>query len=212
MSLPTIDPSEFGTDATTARTDETAVAGVLLAAGTSSRYGDANKLVVDTDDEPMVRRSARTLVDAGLDPVVVVVGYEQERIRDALSDLDLAFVENPEYESGQASSVRAGATALQDADVDAAVFALGDMPYVDSTSVRALLAAYGDGVGSALAAGFEGERGNPVLFDERHFDALARRDGDTGGKQVLLSAEDGAVVETGDPGVRRDVDVPGDFA
>ncbi|MFC3476800.1 nucleotidyltransferase family protein [Halobacterium litoreum] len=203
MTLPAVDPPGE-------RTGDTRVAGVLLAAGTSSRYGDANKLLADVDGAPMVRRSAETLLAAGLAEVVVVVGYEADRVRDALDGLDVRFVENPDYETGQASSVRAGVCAL--ADADAAVFALGDMPYVDSESVRALVAAYEDGAGSALAAGFASERGNPVLFGARHFDALADSDGDTGGKQILLGAEDGAVVETGDAGVRRDVDRPDDVA
>jgi molybdenum cofactor cytidylyltransferase len=131
-------------------------------------------------------------------------------VRDALAGLPVAFAENPDYETGQASSVRAAVESLGGAD--AAVFALGDMPYVEPESVRALDAAFEAGAGSALAAGFEGERGNPVLFAREHFDALADADGDTGGKHVLLTAEDAAVVETGDPGVRRDVDRPDDLA
>ncbi|WP_232685927.1 nucleotidyltransferase family protein [Halobacterium zhouii] len=219
MSLPVVDPPDAHASAEEGGTRASNVAGVLLAAGTSSRYGDENKLLAEAGGEPMVRRSARTLLEAGLDPVVVVVGHEQTKVRDALAGLDVAFVENPDYESGQASSVQAGVAALSDEAVDAAVFALGDMPYVDPGSVRALVAAYEAGAGSALAAGFECERGNPVLFDARHFDALAGReterrddspDGDTGGKQILLSADDAAVVETRDPGVRRDVDVPED--
>ncbi|MFB6270826.1 MAG: NTP transferase domain-containing protein [Halobacterium sp.] len=205
MTLPVVDPPAE-------RAGEASVAGVLLAAGTSSRYGDANKLLADVDGTPMVRRSAATLLDAGLSPVVVVVGYEADRVRDALEGLDVAFAENPDYESGQASSVRAGVRAVEraSADVDAAVFALGDMPFVSPESVRALVAAYEAGEGSALAAGFDGERGNPVLFDAAHFPALAGREGDVGGKHVLLSADDAAVVETDDAGVRRDVDRPSD--
>lgn len=218
MSLPVVTPPDE-------RTGEAAVAGVLLAAGTSSRYGDRNKLlepvedgqavgaVGDRDSErgvPMVRRSAATLLEAGLNPVHVVVGYDADRVRDALADLDVSFVENPAFERGQGSSVRAGVESLP--DVDAAVFALGDMPFVDAASVRKLVAAYEAGAGSALAAGYEGERGNPVLFDSTHFPALAGREGDVGGKQILLSAEDAALVATGDPGVRQDVDVPDDLA
>lgn len=94
MTLPVVDPSGEPSG-------DRAVAGVLLAAGTSSRYGDANKLLADADGSPMVRRSARTLLDAGLDPVVVVVGYQADRVRDALSGLPVEFAENPAYESGQ---------------------------------------------------------------------------------------------------------------
>lgn len=207
MTLPVVEPPAE-------RTGEATVAAVLLAAGTSSRYGDENKLLAAVDGAPMVRRSASPLLDAELDEVVVVVGFEAERVRDALGGLDVRFVENPDYESGQASSVRAGVHALRerDSDVDAAVFALGDMPYVSPESVCALVAAFEAGAGTALAAGYDGERGNPVLFDADNVSALAGQDGDVGGKQVLLSASDGAIVETGDPGVRRDVDRHDDLA
>ena len=190
---------------------EPRVAGVLLAAGTSSRYGGRNKLLEPVDGEPMVGRSARTLVDPGLDPVIVVLGHEADRVRATLADVDaeLQFVVNPDYADGQATSVAAGVAALPD-DVDAAVFALGDMPWVRPGTVDALVDAYRVGVGTALAAAFEGQRGNPVLWDTRHFDALADQSGDVGGRDLLLSTDGAALVETGDPGVRRDVDRPDD--
>jgi len=186
------------------------VAGVLLAAGTSSRYGEANKLLSTVEGEPMVHRAARTLLAAGLDPVVVVLGHEADRVREALADLDVAFVENPDYADGQATSVGAGVAALPD-DVNAAVFALGDMPWVRTATIDRLVAAYRAGAGTALAAAFEGTRGNPVLWDADHFDALAGQSGDVGGRDLLLSTAGAALVETGDPGTRRDVDRPADL-
>lgn len=203
--LPVVEPF----DVQDAERDAPCVAGVLLAAGTSSRYGDSNKLLQSVEGEPMVRRSAQTLLEVGLHPVVVVLGYEAERVRDALAGLDVDFVENPDYAEGQATSVRAGVEALP-ADVDAAVFALGDMPWVSVGTVERLVDAYRAGTGSALAAAFEGERGNPVLWDERLFEALAGQSGDVGGRDLLYSRDDAALVETGDPGVRRDVDRPDD--
>ncbi|WP_380675418.1 nucleotidyltransferase family protein [Salinigranum sp. GCM10025319] len=209
----TVDPATVGSDAPGDRDAraEPRVAGVLLAAGTGSRFGDANKLLATLDGEPIVRHAARTLVDAGLDPLVVVVGYESERVAAALDGLGVEFeiVENEAYREGQATSVRAGVAAL--ASVDAAVFALGDMPRVDPASVRALVDVFRSGEWTALAAAFEGERGNPVLFDRRHFDALADVSGDRGGRRILLSGEGSVLVETGDPGVRRDVDIPKDI-
>lgn len=185
------------------------VAGVLLAAGRSSRYGEANKLLEPIDGEPMVRRSARTLLEVRLDPVVAVVGYEADRVREALDGLELRVVENADFADGQATSVAAGAESLPE-DVDAAVFALGDMPWVRAETVSGLVAAYASGAGTALAAAFEGERGNPVLWDARHFDALATQSGDVGGRDLLYAVDDAALVETGDPGVGRDVDRPAD--
>ena len=185
------------------------LAGLVLAAGTSSRF-DGNKLLARVDGRPLVEHAARTLVDAGLDPVIIVVGHEADRVRDALSALPVSFVENPEYETGQASSVRAGIEALP-APVEGVVIALGDMPAVSPASVDKLVAAYEDGAGTALAAAYEGERGNPVLFDAAHFPALTDVSGDIGGREILQSSPDAALVETGDPGVLRDVDTVDDL-
>jgi molybdenum cofactor cytidylyltransferase len=186
------------------------VAGVLLAAGTGSRFGDANKLLATLDGEPLVRHAARTLLDAGLDPVVAVVGHEGDRVAGALDGVGVRVVENDAYREGQATSVRAGVEALGP-DVDAVVFALGDMPRVDPASVRALVDVYEESRWTALAAAVAGERGNPVLFDRTHFDALVAVSGDRGGRHVLRRGDRSALVETGDPGVRRDVDTPADL-
>jgi molybdenum cofactor cytidylyltransferase len=186
------------------------VAGVLLAAGTSSRFDGANKLLARVDDETIVRRAARTLATAGLSPLVAVVGHEGNRVASAVDGLGFEVVHNDAYGHGQSTSVAAGVGALGP-DVDAAVFALGDMPLVHPASVVALVAAYRAGAGTALAAACEGERGNPVLFDARHFPALADVTGDTGGRAILLEGADSALVETGDPGVLRDVDTRSDL-
>lgn len=188
------------------------VGGILLAAGTSSRFGEENKLLVTVDGEPIVRHAARTLTESSLEWVVVVVGHEADRVRSAVSDLPVFTVHNPEYASGQASSVRTGISALRGwVDADAAVIALGDMPFVDSGTVDALVSAYESGAGTALAAAYRGTRGNPVLFDSRHFDALTEVGGDIGGRDILLGGDESALVAVDDTGVRRDIDEPKDI-
>jgi molybdenum cofactor cytidylyltransferase len=186
------------------------VAGVLLAAGDSDRFGERDKLLATLGGDPLVRRAARALTGADLGPVAAVVAPGSPSAGDALAGLDIAVAENPDAAAGQATSVRRGVAWARER-ADAAVFALGDMPRVDPETVNRLVSAYRDGRGSALAAGYEGRRGNPVCFDARHFDALAALEGDTGGRVVFERADDAAVVETGDPGVRVDVDTPGDL-
>jgi molybdenum cofactor cytidylyltransferase len=213
--LPVVDPAEFaprgdGEPATGRENGGPAVAGVLLAAGMSTRFEGDNKLLVELDGEPIVARAAETLLST-LPVVVAVVGHEANRVTATLSRTDdgrLVFAGNPDYREGQATSVRAGVRAV--AGADAVVVALGDMPSVDSATVGELVRAYRGGAGSALAAAVDGRRGNPVLFDASHFAALTGVEGDTGGREVLISAADSALVETGDPGVRRDVNAPAD--
>ena len=200
-------------------------AGVVLAAGLSSRFGGGDKLLATLEGDPLVVHAVRTLTGADLDAVAAVVdptsdvsraleaaGFADNGVGDTDAGVDVALVENPDAAAGQATSVRHGvAWARDEADADAAVFALGDMPRVRPETVDRLVTAWRDGRGSALAAAHDGRRGNPVLFEARHFDALAGVSGDTGGRPVLESAADSALVETGDPGVRRDVDTRADL-
>jgi molybdenum cofactor cytidylyltransferase len=168
-------------------------------------------LLAEIDGEPLVRRAANTLVDSSVDSTTVVIGHQCDRIRDTLIGLPINFAENSAYREGQSTSVRAGIKSICDRyeSVDAVVFALGDMPFVQSSSIDTLLTAYRSGLGTALAAAYEGERGNPALFDVTHFDTLADIEGDMGGRKILLRK--GILVETGDPGVLRDVDTLDDM-
>ncbi|EMA50010.1 MULTISPECIES: nucleotidyltransferase family protein [Halococcus] len=178
---------------------------IVLAAGTSSRFGDENKLLVEIEGEALVRRAATTALASPVDEVVVVVGHEALAVREALSGLDVGFVTNADYGRGQSTSVHAGVATARERDWDAVIFALGDMPHVDPDSIERLLKAYAADHGTILAAAYDRKRGNPALFDAAHFTALAAIEGDTGGRELLVG-DDTALVETDDPGVVRDVD------
>ncbi len=190
------------------------VAGILLAAGEGSRFGNGNKLLATLDGEPLVRHATGSLLQTDLDTVVAVVGHEADRVGNALEDCPIDVVENPDYTDGQASSVRIGTEAVLSGGrecPDAIVFALGDMPLVAPETVDHLIAGYRAGVGTVLAAGHEQRRGNPVLFGREHFDALRTVTGETGGREILLQADKSAVIDTGDPGVHIDVDTQADL-
>jgi molybdenum cofactor cytidylyltransferase len=192
-------------------TDHRSVAGVVLAAGLSSRFGDEDKLLATLGDEPLVTHAVRTLTDADLDAVAAVVA-PGSGVATALAAAfpGVTLVENPDAAAGQATSVHR-AVAWARGTHGAVVFALGDMPRVRPETVDALVAAWRDGEGSALAPRYEDQRGNPVLFDREHFDALATVSGDTGGRSVFGNAPDSAFVDVDDHGVHLDVDTRADL-
>lgn len=190
---------------------DSSIHGIVLAAGISSRYGPENKLLQEIDGVPIVRQAVESLLVAGLDEVVVIVGHESDAVREVLEDVDIRICENETYKAGQSTSVREGIRATAERDADAVLIALGDMPFVSPMSVRILLTAYERWEVSALAAAYNGRRGNPVLFDAGHIDALTDLCGDVGGLEILLAADDAVLVETDDPGVLRDVDEPADI-
>ena len=83
------------------------IAGIVLAAGESTRFGQPKQLL-DWRGEPFVRAVAKTALEAGLSPVIVVTGANAEQVEVAVQDLPVQIVRNPEWQSGQASSIKAG--------------------------------------------------------------------------------------------------------
>lgn len=187
-------------------TSDARVGGVVLAAGESSRFESGNKLLEPVEGTPMVAAVAGIACESSVDDIVAVVGHQAEAVADALEDLSLPIRLNDEYADGQSASVARGVEYARKAGWDAAVFFLGDMPFVRRETVDRLVKAYRAGERSIIAPRYEGTRGNPVLFDARHFDALAGVTGDRGGRDLVASHDGTRFVETDDPGVMRDID------
>ncbi|WP_436933743.1 nucleotidyltransferase family protein [Halovenus marina] len=206
--LPVRDPATFPD---TFERPDTVIRGVVLAAGTSSRYGAENKLTATVEGEPVVTRATRALVESSLDGVTVVVGHEAERVREAISGLDVTVRVNDNYRAGQSTSLREGIRDASERGADAALIALGDMPWVTTRTVDLLADAYRYGIANILAAAYQGERGNPTLFGAEYFETLADIEGDVGGRELLTESGEAVGIETGDPGVRRDIDHPADL-
>ncbi|MGA9533118.1 MAG: selenium cofactor biosynthesis protein YqeC [Anaerolineales bacterium] len=182
-------------------------AGIVLAAGGASRMGEL-KQVMDWRGQPLVRRALKTAQAAGLDPVVLVIGAEADRVRAAVAGLDVEIVENGDWRSGQSSSMRAGLAAAR-RSAEAAVFLLADMPMVSEELVRRLVRAHQSSLAPIVAPSVDGHRGNPVLFDRSTFEALEQVEGDQGGR-ALFDRYSVAWVPA-DSAAAMDIDSPGDW-
>lgn len=180
------------------------IGAVVLAAGRSTRFGTANKLLARLDGTPMLQSVVAKVRAVGLKPLIVT-GHEAAAVRALIPDA--AFVHNPDYAEGLASSLRVGVGALP-ADAGAALILLGDMPRVREATLQALLKAARDTPSAqAIVPAFEGRRGNPVLVRRALFPSLLKLHGDQGARKLLESAgDDVLVLETGDPGVLADFD------
>lgn len=159
------------------------IAGVLLAAGMSSRMGQ-NKLFLSLGDRTVLERAVATAIEAGLDPLVVVVGHEADRVRAALDGSPAALVFNPDHARGQNTSLAAGARALPP-DADAAVVMLADMPRVDAAMIRALVAAFRDGQAPLVVSRYGDVVAPPILYGAPLFAELRALHGEQCGKAVI---------------------------
>jgi molybdenum cofactor cytidylyltransferase len=185
-----------------------AVAGVLLAAGASTRMGK-NKLLFDLNGEPVVRRAARASLAAGLDPVLAVVGHERDRVSAALSDLPVEIVANPDFAVGIHTSLRAGIAAVP-ASAAAAVAVLADMPLVTGPMIAALVGRYRDTLAPLVISEYGEVSAPPTLYDRSLFPELVAADKGCG-KKVVRSHRAEAVAVPWPADLLADLDVPEDF-
>jgi molybdenum cofactor cytidylyltransferase len=161
----------------------THIAGIVLAAGKPARFGDTKQIPPRSNTTPAAH-SVRMALDAGLDPVIVVLGYQAVRVEKTLTGLPVRPVYNSEFESGQSTSFRKGLEALP-RYAGAAVFLLPGQPLVTAETIRALVNAHRQSFAPACVPVFEGKRGNPALFDRSLFRELGELCGDTGGRVLL---------------------------
>jgi nicotine blue oxidoreductase len=180
-------------------------AGLVLAAGAGRRYG-MPKALAAYRGELLVRRAAATLRAAGCAPTPVVVGAQAGQVRRIAPELDL--VDNPDWATGMASSLRCGLAVLAGTPATAVVVLLVDMPGVTPAAVRRIAALAAPDV---LALGGYGDRrGHPVLLGRAHWAAVAASaSGDRGARDYLRShAGTVTVVPVGDVANDTDLDVP----
>lgn len=199
------------------------LAGIVLAAGCSARMGpERNKLVEPVAGRPLVAWPVDALLEAGIDPVVVVVGFEADRLRTALRGRPCRFVEHAQWSEGMGSSLARAMRALI-AELplpDAVLVCVGDLPGLRAADVaRVVEAARRDARDDGaidpdriVVPVFEGRRGHPVCFGARHFAALAQSTGDEGARSLLEQNADRVLrIEVANEAILRDVDTPTDL-
>jgi len=187
------------------------VGAVVLAAGSSSRMGGAQKLVLEFDGRPMVRHAIEAASNGGCHQVVVV--YAAQEVAAAV-DGAAELVFNPEAAAGMSTSLRRGLAALR-SDMEAALIVLGDQPLVGSRSVAALLRSWrreGSRPAVAMSASTPQVRWTPpVVLARELWPELEHLHGDAGARQLLDGHPEllDVVPAAGRP---DDIDTPDDYA
>ncbi len=186
---------------------------VLLAAGKSSRMRGKHKLLLPIDGQPAVRRTARALLAAGPEEVVVVVGFKGRDVIDALDDLPVRFQFNPRHEEGQMTSVAAGVAALN-APCGAVMVCLADQVLLAPSDYRELVDAYAAmRHGSILVPMYNGQRGNPVVFSASYATKVINGHVNPGCRKLIAEHPDEVEIhEASHDRFAIDMDTPEDYA
>jgi len=184
------------------------IAGLILAAGESSRMGTP-KATLTYRGRTFLERIVQALREGGLERLVVVLGHQAEDIQRQIKIETAQVVINPDYRSGQTSSLQAGLRALIADDLEAVLLCLVDHPAVSAETVRRIVAAFRQSGAPVVIPTYHGRRGHPALIGRQVFEELLALAGDAGADSVVRKYRPATqFVEVEDEGIIMDVDDP----
>ncbi len=188
------------------------IAGIILAAGMSSRMKGTNKLLVELNGKPLLQHAVDNALGSSLGEIVVVLGNGYEHIVEVIDFKGSTVVFNPDFASGQSASLKSGIAAVG-AACEAVLFMLGDQPLVDPRIIDAIVERFEEAQAPIVAPVFCGRLGNPVLFGRSLFQRILAIEGDTGARALLKTHNESiSKVEVGHNGIHLDVDTWEDYA
>jgi molybdenum cofactor cytidylyltransferase len=186
------------------------ISAIILAAGGSTRMGNAKQLL-PLGGSTVLARTIQNVRAAAVDELVLVLGADATAIQPHLPK-NLKVVVNPAYYQGMATSLRAGLNALGE-HTGAALIVLGDQPFTRPSTLDQIIAEYRRTRAQIIIPTWHGQRGNPVLLDRSLFQEVMALEGDKGCRAIFPNHLEGIVkLEVEDEGILLDLDTPDDYA
>ena len=184
------------------------ITGILLAAGLSRRFG-SNKLLFYIQNQPLVRRTALCLLNAGISELLVIVGHQADQVIDAVKDLPVRCLKNQQYQLGRMHSVHTGWEHISQ-DTDGVLICPSDLPCLEISDVQQVIAAFYE-CKSLIIPHFNQQRGHPIIIPAHHrqtiLDYLPR-----GGCRAFIADHPQFVtrLEINSSNIITDLDIPPD--
>lgn len=188
---------------------------ILLTAGESRRMTRDNKLLLEYKGQPMVRYVASQLVKSDVDEVVVVTGYQQRQIEEALAGIEVKFVYNPDYYSGMASAVTKGTEVVAE-NCKGIMVCLSDMPKLETMHYNALAKKFAkekEEANTPIIRPVHRDRiGYPVVFDRAFFTDIKNCRAQDGCHPVITDNNDHYIpYALANEAYYLDIDTPTDY-
>ena len=190
------------------------VAGVILAAGSSTRFEDGHKLLVETGGIPIIRHVASALAQSRVGEIVLVTATKNDAVAKAAGPGRWRTIANPNASHGLSSSLRLGLRSIAE-NADGVLIALADMPGVTAELVNSLLAAFAESKSRMIVfpVAVDGRRGHPVIWPKELIPELMNLSGDAGGREIIARHRElWCPVPCEDLGAFTDIDTREDLA
>jgi molybdenum cofactor cytidylyltransferase len=190
------------------------IAAVLPAAGLSLRMGRPKLVLPWGDGQTVIGQMVQTLYAGGAQPILVITGSERAIVEAAVSGLPARCLYNPGFSQGEMlASIKLGLQALEAGAAEAAMLAPADLPWLQAETVRQLARAWERATLPILIPSWAQRSGHPVVVARSCWpEILALKRGETLRDFLEANAARIAYLEVDDPGIRRDLDTPGDYS
>lgn len=182
---------------------------VVLSAGESSRMGRP-KALLPIQGQKFIERIIRVIGQSRVGRTIVVLGHHADQLRGKIEHLPVEVVVNPDYRSGQLSSLQAAIRHISDDDrCDGMLVHLVDHPFIDVALVDALIESFFETKKMIVVPRYKGKRGHPVIFSRELFGELLNAPLDQGAKAVVNAhRQETLEIEWQDEGITLDIDTP----
>jgi molybdenum cofactor cytidylyltransferase len=182
---------------------------VVLSAGESSRMGRP-KALLPIEGQKFIERIIRVIGQSRVGRTIVVLGHHADQLRGQIEHLPVEVVINPDYRSGQLSSLQAAIRHVSDDDrCDGMLVHLVDHPFIDVALVDALIESFFETKKMIVVPRYKGKRGHPVIFSRQLFDDLLNAPLEQGAKAVVNAhRQETLEIEWQDEGITLDIDTP----
>lgn len=182
---------------------------VVLSAGESSRMGRP-KALLPIQGQKFIERIIRVLGQSRVGRTIVVLGHHADQLRGQIEHLPVEVVINPDYRSGQLSSLHAAIRHIRNDDrCDGMLVHLVDHPFIDVALVDALIQSFFETKKMIVVPRYKGKRGHPVIFSRELFGELLNAPLDQGAKAVVNThRQETLEIEWQDEGITLDIDTP----
>lgn len=189
-------------------------AGIILAAGASTRLGRPKQLL-EFDDQPLLAHVIRAAVESNLEYTILILGHRATEIKKVLGSCieheKLCVIVNRDYRNGMAGSLKMGLKQIMD-EYFCAMIILADHPFLDSFLINHLLYYFMNSDKTLCAPTYKGRRGHPVIFGNRFFSDILSISGDIGAREIFHNNPNQILaVELDDSRVFMDIDTESDF-
>ena len=189
------------------------ISATILAAGSSERMEEANKLLLPYRSEALIKIVSKMLIDSLLDPIFIVTGYEHDKVVKLLPKSLDKIIYNKDWRKGMSRSIYKAISSLP-RHIDGNMIVLGDMPLITVKTLNELKSVFLSNNGEKIIyAEYFGKQANPVIFPKKYFKEMLLLKGDNGCKDIISQNRKNSLgVSVDSSEVIFDCDTKGDYS